>query len=100
MLVFIENVEFCGSTKPGYTKIVGGRNAKPGNSPWQVVLNRENYSKGRFCGGVLISQEFVLTAAHCFDKQRNFSKYEVIVGEHFRFNLRYYLRLFFMVFIA
>ncbi|KAK2848575.1 hypothetical protein Q5P01_008409 [Channa striata] len=54
----------CGN--PVYkNKIVGGQDAVPGSWPWQVALFR---SGSLFCGGSLISNEWVLTAAHCFPR--------------------------------
>ena len=44
--------------------ILGGRNAMPGAVPWQVMLY-ESLVKS-FCSGVLISNRWILTAAHCF----------------------------------
>jgi len=46
------------------TKIVGGYSAPKGSLPHQVGLWRINGSHP-FCGGTLISPQFVLTAAHC-----------------------------------
>ena len=49
-------------------RIVGGRDSQFGQHPWQVALI---HIKGRKlylpCGGALISNQWVLTAAHCFN---------------------------------
>ncbi|XP_047445344.1 vitamin K-dependent protein C-like [Mugil cephalus] len=60
--------------------MVGGEVGKKGESPWQVlVLN----ARGRFhCGGVLIAESWVLTAAHCLEDNRRFS---VRLGDYERF---------------
>ncbi|XP_060861183.1 proclotting enzyme-like [Metopolophium dirhodum] len=43
-------------------RIVGGQNADPGEWPWIVAI----FNSGRhFCGGSLIDDTHVLTAAHC-----------------------------------
>ncbi|KAJ7989999.1 hypothetical protein DPEC_G00310300 [Dallia pectoralis] len=77
----------CGNASLN-TKIVGGQNASPGSWPWQVSLHNAN---GHFCGGSLINNGWVLTAAHCFpssdptgllvylgrQSQHNINQYEV-----------------------
>uniref|UniRef100_A0AAV2LJW0 Uncharacterized protein n=1 Tax=Knipowitschia caucasica TaxID=637954 RepID=A0AAV2LJW0_KNICA len=52
----------CGQQK-SVARIIDGELSKPGEWPWQVFLR---YQNSHVCGGVLISRNFVLTAAHCF----------------------------------
>ncbi|XP_068444383.1 trypsin II-P29-like [Clinocottus analis] len=47
------------------TRIVGGQNASPGSWPWLVSLNNDG---GPFCAGSLIDNQWVLTAAHCINR--------------------------------
>ena len=44
--------------------VVGGREADPGEWPWQVALLVDG---GIWCGGSLVAPDVVLTAAHCTD---------------------------------
>ncbi|XP_024913430.1 chymotrypsin-like protease CTRL-1 [Cynoglossus semilaevis] len=53
----------CGDA-PLNTKIVGGENATDGSWPWQVSLHYLPNNM-HVCGGTLIHQQWVLTAAHC-----------------------------------
>ena len=48
-------------------KIVGGENAKIGEFPWQAMLAYKSITR-TFCGGTLLLEKFVITAAHCFSK--------------------------------
>ncbi|XP_053469976.1 serine protease 33-like [Ictalurus furcatus] len=52
----------CGQA-PLNNKIVGGGAAAPGAWPWQVSIQLRGI---HFCGGSLINEIWVLSAAHCF----------------------------------
>lgn len=59
--------------------MVGGEVGKKGESPWQVLLLN---ARGRFhCGGVLIDESWVLTAAHCLE---NNLRFRVRLGDYER----------------
>merc|ERR1711963_814866 len=57
-------------------KIVGGHEAQEHQWPWQVALFIDN---AWFCGGALISENYVLTAAHCVDGA---SYFDIMAGAH------------------
>merc|ERR1711973_240016 len=61
---------------PSKDRIVGGLEAEPNQWPWQVALFVDN---AWFCGGSLISENYVLTAAHCVDGA---SYYDIMAGAH------------------
>ncbi|XP_028519391.1 ovochymase-2 [Exaiptasia diaphana] len=50
-----------------HKRIIGGQESKPHHWPWMVDIRvpDKNSSKHK-CGGALIDEEWVLTAAHCF----------------------------------
>mmetsp|Transcript_94406 Transcript_94406/g.224864 ORF Transcript_94406/g.224864 Transcript_94406/m.224864 type:complete len:397 (-) Transcript_94406:175-1365(-) len=52
---------------PGHAhRIVHGKNSQQCSWPWQVSLRMQHKGKGmHFCGGTLLNEHWVLTAAHC-----------------------------------
>jgi secreted trypsin-like serine protease len=58
------------SDKPNMM-VINGIDADPDMYPWQVSLQLKGEAN-HFCGGSMISECHVLTAAHCFSKDDNF----------------------------
>lgn len=46
-------------------QIVGGEDAEDGEFPWQVQLRSSDSTGSLFCGGSVLNEEWVITAAHC-----------------------------------
>ncbi|KAK6635458.1 hypothetical protein RUM44_000709 [Polyplax serrata] len=77
--IVFEERRGCGvNQNPYYTRVVGGRPADPKQWPWMVSLIR---NREHFCGGCLITDKHVLTAAHCL-KGINPKTVVVRLGEH------------------
>ncbi|XP_056463645.1 chymotrypsin A [Gadus chalcogrammus] len=62
----------------GYSRIVNGEEAVPHSWSWQVSL--QDQTGFHFCGGSLINENWVVTAAHCNVK----NYHRVVLGEHDR----------------
>lgn len=65
---------------------MGGRSAEPGLFPWQVLLSVEDLSRvpeDRWFGsGALLSESWVLTAAHVLRSQRRDASVVAVAPEH------------------
>lgn len=46
-------------------RLIGGQEAIPHSWPWQVFVKIEGKAGGYDCGGSIISEKWILTAAHC-----------------------------------
>lgn len=67
----------CGEEgPPAKDRIVGGEEAAPNQWPWMVAIIIDD---SWFCGGSIISENFVLTAAHC---AKNAEFFTVLAGVH------------------
>ncbi|EDO33274.1 predicted protein [Nematostella vectensis] len=67
---------------PPWKRIVGGIESEADAWPWQVALL---INGTQMCGGSLISREWVVSAAHCFQGNglsENPGDWEVTLGEH------------------
>ena len=66
-------------------RIVGGTDALPGEFPWQVIVVHRAYGEvNEFCGGTIISSEWILTAGHCvfFDTAPNISDLKIMLDAY------------------
>ncbi|OWF48873.1 chymotrypsinogen A-like [Mizuhopecten yessoensis] len=59
-------------------RIVGGQSALEGEWPWQVSFHDVT---GHFCGGSLINDQWVVTAAHCLQRHTP-TDVTIYLGEH------------------
>ncbi|XP_029941969.1 chymotrypsin B-like [Salarias fasciatus] len=82
-LAFISTAHGCGTPSippvvTGYARILGGEEAVPHSWPWMVSLQTQS---GRLiCGGSLINEYWVVTAAHCDFRVNDY----VVAGAHNR----------------
>ncbi|XP_057187594.1 prothrombin [Triplophysa rosa] len=70
------------------SRIVGGEEAEMGSAPWQVMLYKRSPQE-LLCGASLISDYWILTAAHCLlypPWNKNFTANDILVrlGKHSR----------------
>merc|ERR1711962_1958072 len=71
----------CGvpNTMRASTRIVGDDEVKIGEYPWQVALLYGDSPDTQSCGGTLVGDRYVITAAHC--TERDPSAIKVLIGD-------------------
>ncbi|XP_055758996.1 serine protease hepsin-like [Salvelinus fontinalis] len=68
----------CGRRSLTEDRIVGGVDARQGSWPWQVSLQYDGVHQ---CGGSIISDRWIVSAAHCFpERNRQVSRWRVLLG--------------------
>ncbi len=71
---------------PWHSAIIGGAEADPNKWPWMSSIRRKG-SGTHFCGGSIIDQWWILTAAHCLHYEDSdillpVEAFKVVVGDH------------------
>ncbi|XP_012940643.1 serine protease hepsin [Aplysia californica] len=77
------SANICGvsTVDPMIHRVVGGSVAPMGSWPWTVMLLELG---SQVCGGAILSENLVLTAAHCFEgKSIDSHRWNVLAGRHY-----------------
>ncbi|XP_044841351.1 granzyme H-like [Mauremys mutica] len=77
LILILLPVAFLLPPGAGAGEIIGGWEAQPHSRPYMASLKIQRGNKSVRCGGFLVSENFVLTAAHC-----NGDKIIVVLGAH------------------
>ncbi|XP_044841343.1 granzyme B-like isoform X3 [Mauremys mutica] len=77
LILILLPVAFLLPPRAGAGEIIGGQEARPHSRPYMAYLNIRRKDNSFRCGGFLVAENFVLTAAHC-----NGDKITVYLGAH------------------
>lgn len=73
----------CSASRVFGTPILGGVDAEERKYKYQVSLQEIGRKNEHFCGGSIISESWILTAAHCVDNgrvQKDLKRIRIVVG--------------------
>lgn len=71
----------CLASLAASQRIVGGEEAEPHEFPWQISLRRAS-DNFHFCGGSVLDENTVVTAAHCTVIWDSPDEVVIVAGEH------------------
>ena len=72
-----------GKTDVDSNRIIGGKETEVNEYPWQVLITFKKKNGSYYCGGSIVSNSWILTAAHCFGNGRGRID-KIYLGEHNR----------------
>ncbi|XP_072516075.1 mast cell protease 4-like [Salminus brasiliensis] len=76
LLLLTALLPYLGHSASVHVGIINGTEARPHSRPYMVSIQVSGY---HICGGFLVSSQFVMTAAHCWDSRQRLT---AVLGAH------------------